>query len=1292
MGNYDFTGLSTGSFESLAQALAIKVLGPGTIVFGAGPDGGREATYEGRVNYPSTAEPWDGYIVLQAKFRQRLTDRETDAEWATNLLRDELDKYVERKGGRRVPDYYIFVTNVILTPMQDRGGKDQVARVFEEYRDRLPLRSWGIWDYDQLSTFLDADESVRSAFTAFITAGDVLAEAMKRLRPSRADFEEVMTSYLSRELNNSKHAVLEQASVDRILLSSVFVDLPLHEQRLAEPPDETEKPMEGVVATIIAAARERLDGPTRVTRAAGNDPVAARYVIVGGPGQGKTTVGQFACQLFRAAILQDRRSKLAEEVLTALDEMRTISEREEIDLPRARRFPLHVVLRDFATALSRRKSAIAAGQALREMTLFSYLTERIADRTSREVTADDFREWLRAYPWLLVLDGLDEVPSASNRSDVLQAIEEFWMEASQANADLLMIATTRPQDYQDDFSPSYYVHRWLVPLSPERALRYGKRLLEIRHGVESDRSVELLQRMEKAAAAESTARLMRSPLQVTIMATLVEQIGTPPQDRWRLFREYYNAIYRRERERTPSELLGKYESDINAIHHRTGLELQIMSESSGQTEARLSRKQFESIVRDRLEDQGHEGPALERLMKEIVDAAALRLVFIVGLDVDSVGFEIRSLQEFMAAEALLGLGGDTGMMQNRLRAIAEVQSWRNVFIFAAGRCFAEMESLIDTIHAICRELNRETSAVATATQQGSMLALELLEDAAVSPKPKHARLLAETALELLSAPPSEIHDRLAAAHSEAVDKLYREELTRQLEVAAIGDQIGAWRTLMHLIERHVTWAEGMAEMYWPKNADRAFEILAPMRTSWTSWLHERTRQILHRLPLQKVTRLLVFWHTESRSSWATIASPIIGGYSEWLETAVRVTGLEKAGFQLSLRSLGGFESLPRQDVPPVEEAHPSWQPLLRFIASGTAVTARSVATLLDDVRTLALTADSQMEFMWRLPWPARVMLEGATEESLLERANALHRGEYGDRAEWLEAEARWTKQAVDFNELSDTVLPMSHSIARHGYPYQVAEISISSPEEAATTLASWFRITTGAPLKMQLAGWLLDSLAVLSRSSQQPIDISLEPFDVLLAANRWLPVSALGMIKKARRGTELIEDFGKRGKVYYSHPLDQETFDFFLSVLRENPDGAGIAHVVEVALDSDTLREYRDRLPALAEKSNVPDHCRASIAALNAVSGKYSDAKQLGCLIAKEFARAAARIANLLVPPYRTCDEQLLLVLNEELPRDSWYSRFSVRRVLENLQKSKPGPERGREFWRELGFSPLNLT
>ncbi len=95
MGNYDLRGLSSGSFEHLVQALAAKVVAPGIMVFGDGPDGGREATYEGRMPFPSSEEPWDGYCVLQAKFLQRPRDSKHDGDWAINQLREELKKYAD---------------------------------------------------------------------------------------------------------------------------------------------------------------------------------------------------------------------------------------------------------------------------------------------------------------------------------------------------------------------------------------------------------------------------------------------------------------------------------------------------------------------------------------------------------------------------------------------------------------------------------------------------------------------------------------------------------------------------------------------------------------------------------------------------------------------------------------------------------------------------------------------------------------------------------------------------------------------------------------------------------------------------------------------------------------------------------------------------------------------------------------------------------------------------------------------------------------------------------------------
>ena len=80
---------------------------------------------------------------------------------------------------------------------------------------------------------------------------------------------------------------------------------------------------------------------------------------------------------------------------------------------------------------------------------------------------------------------------------------------------------------------------------------------------------------------------MRSPLQVTIMATLIDQGGPPPQDRWRLFKQYYDVIYRRElAKKTPiSQLLSDYRPDIDDIHRTVGLILQIRNEQEGGSES-----------------------------------------------------------------------------------------------------------------------------------------------------------------------------------------------------------------------------------------------------------------------------------------------------------------------------------------------------------------------------------------------------------------------------------------------------------------------------------------------------------------------------------------------------------------------------------------------------------------------------------------------------------------------------------------------------------------------------------
>jgi hypothetical protein len=796
MADYNFTGLSTRSFEQLIQAIATKVLGPNTIIFGDGPDGGREATYDGPTSYHVGENSWNGYVVVQAKFRQRPESMGKDAAWALAQLSAELKKFVSRQRNLRRPEYYIFATNVVLTPVYKTGSKDKAYARISKVRTKLALKGFDIWDYDKLRTFLDDAEDIRNRYGTWITPGDVLAKIVSALEMKTPNFDEILVNYLQKELLNDRYANLEQAGhtvEDRIPLATVFVDLPALNESRAEPPSEEEVP-QCFVSQVLDAARERFNDETRQGPAmtGGQDDLGARvgrYVLVGGPGQGKTTIGQFICQLFRVATLaQKPRKGLSGDVREAMDEIQAQCDAERISIPVVRRFPIRVVLSEFATMLNSEPT-----------TLLSYIVNRIKKKTQQAFSIGDFRRWLAAYPWILVLDGLDEVPASSNREDLLNAIRDFWIDSAECNADILVIATTRPQGYSDDFSPKAYAHKWLAPLSGERALHYAQRLVDIRYEGEEERKDKILGRLKRACSQDSTSRLMRSPLQVTIMATLVDKVGTPPQERWNLFKDYYRVIYEREMERdTPAaEILRNYRVDVNAIHARVGLLLQVESERTGRTNARLSIERFSEIVSVRLAEEGHAGKGLQKLQDDIMKAAMHRLVFLVGLEQKQVGFEVRSLQEFMAAEGLTQ-GSEKDILP-RLRKLSAISHWRNVFLFAAGKCFSDLQHLRDTIHTICSQLNEDENKAVRKVLTGSKLAIDLLEDGPAKKQPKYAASLFRIALRILELPPTDYQVKLAELYTPEFEELFTQELTQRLSVKTHPEQLGAWNALGQLV-------------------------------------------------------------------------------------------------------------------------------------------------------------------------------------------------------------------------------------------------------------------------------------------------------------------------------------------------------------------------------------------------------------------------------------------------------------------------------------------------------------
>ena len=1093
MPDYDLSRLTSRSFEHLVQSLATKVMGPGIVVFGDGPDGGREATFERKVPYPTPVDAWEGYGVVQAKYRQRPGDTQQDGNWAVDQLKEEIRKYTDPDSSLRKPDYFIYATNVVLTPVGEKGSKDRLTAVLEAFKKQSSLRDYAVWDYDQIRAFLDAYEDVRNAYAAFTTPGDVLAKLLTQLHPTPADMYALLVEFLEKELLSDECVNLEQAGHDvdqRIPLATVFVDLPTHSEsaevrtHLLDDSDTDIRDMdlprhdgEGFIKDILAASSERLDPASIGTAAISHDIESGapresrgRFVLIGGPGQGKTTLTQFLCQIFRASIVSGRPSHtLSFDTQKALATMQSHCEIEGINHTVVPRFPFKVVLNDFAKLLSSSSTSQVSS-------VFAYLARQIANRTDTEITAIELRRFLALYPSVIVFDGLDEVPASSNRDQVLDAIRDFWINASNINADILAVATTRPQGYNEDFSASYYQHRQLSELSDQLGWHVAQRLAEVRYHTDEDRKQKVLDRLKRAFRDSSTARLMRSPLQVTIMTALVDRVGQPPQARWSLFRSYYDVIYLREVERSipASIILRDYQPDIKAIHNQVGLILQIDSERTGRTDAKLSRRRFVSLVEARLTAEGHTGEHLQTLAHQIVETASQRLVFLVEVEAEQIGFEIRSLQEFMAAESLTD--GTNLQIKQRLDEIASIPFWRNVFLFAAGKCFAERQELREAVHAICASLNEiDGDPLAGTYLAGSDLAVALLEEGSSRRQPKFENLLVRVAIRGLDTANSELQIKLADIYKTQLESIFQGEIELRLIGGYSISSIGAWNCLLRLVASDIPWAIRTATENWPDDQQDQISILqAVAEATQNTWATDKLLQVI---PSTSVSVLARVVQSASRRRWLDV--PDLEAEHE-AAISVLQAPMRHPGPAINVLDTGlAYSSLVRvnanehpflQKLRHVETWHSSWQV---YKYAGEFLKAPSKESLASALRSIEshlygeADAYSNVE-RWILPWPILACVNSCSNRSdLLNLAGKAARGELGDVEDWLAAETRWLDKGItgeDLVSMSDDRLPFDARIGETGFPTTLPELSpIISSRHSRTPLKEMLAIFRELP-------------------------------------------------------------------------------------------------------------------------------------------------------------------------------------------------------------------------------------
>jgi hypothetical protein len=391
-----------------------------------------------------------------------------------------------------------------------------------------------------------------------------------------------------------------------------------------------------------------------------------------------------------------------------------------------------------------------------DSTLIRYLAERVSKRSDLgDVKPSALVSWMRQWPWFLVLDGLDEVTEPTVRKRLIERVTEFVTTAEADDCDVFVVLTTRPVGYVENIAPTQFERVDLDYLKPPEAVSYGTLVTRVRLRNDLDRVEKVIRQLARAAEDEALRNLLRTPLQVLIMTIIMGAAGQFAPDRFNLFWGYYETVFKRERDKQSGFhwILQNHGQQIQQLHARVGFELQVRSEAGDRSYATLTGQELENLTWQVLHDAGFKPSGADAdLLAKILTAATHRLVLIVPRGDHGYGFDVRSLQELMAATYLAA--GPMDVVTGRLRIAAPSPHWRNTWIFAAGRLFStpqdhEHRAVVELVESIDEGASSRLGEVVPV---GPRLALDLVDDGMARSLPKWRNQLIRCGLRILQEP------------------------------------------------------------------------------------------------------------------------------------------------------------------------------------------------------------------------------------------------------------------------------------------------------------------------------------------------------------------------------------------------------------------------------------------------------------------------------------------------------------------------------------------------------------
>lgn len=694
---YFYENLDEDRFQKLAQAILTTTFPNVQSLPVKQPDGGRDAFSPYYLNGKHE------FYVFQVKFsRAPNTKSERDAVKA--LIATEGEK-VEALIKRGATAYYL-ITNVAGTAHLDVGSIDKVNAAL--------TAAFGIpsycWWRDDLDSRIDANGSIKWSYPDIIKATDILPALLGGVWGTHSR-EQALKSYLAIQYSNEAEVKFKQVELQNKLLD-LFVDVPaaptiqtehenfifaqirsgslVSQQDFIEIDDEEVGYIDDDDSPVyIRHGRRALSASALLLDASANNNC---IVLEGAPGQGKSTITQYICQVNRIKLLGKE------------------LERDFVDrghLATPTRFPFRIDLRDYAAWLGGKNPFTNEPLSAPNNSLETFIAAQVVFLSGgHEFSVADLVTFMKNGHVSIVLDGFDEVADIPTRQKVVEEISKSAIRLQTHQKDIQFIVTSRPAAFANSpgFSYEAWKHYELQSMTQAQIREYSEKWMTARR-LPAKEKIEFSRLLGEKLEQPHMRDLARNPMQLTILLALIHTRGLSlPDKRTALYDNYMELFFNREAEK--SRVVREHRDLLIDIHRYIAWKLHTSAEQ-GSSDGSVSEGELRSILLSYLQNEGHDGSLVEKLFVGMIE----RVVALVSRKQGSYEFEVQPLREYFAARHLYETAPYSppgievgGTKPERFEVLARNFYWLNTTRFYCG-CYSrgELSSLADGLEQLSQD-------------------------------------------------------------------------------------------------------------------------------------------------------------------------------------------------------------------------------------------------------------------------------------------------------------------------------------------------------------------------------------------------------------------------------------------------------------------------------------------------------------------------------------------------------------------------------------------------------------